>query len=122
MIGNSQWLEIYNRSYIKVQDVFAMMGGFINFSLLVFRFLVGYISRPNINDIFNEKYKYLDIDADSINKNQITKNYFNESSNILKRNNFKLAGQELSNYKSSQFNNFMVTKYFYFIFICIDYT
>jgi hypothetical protein len=101
MIGNSQWLEIYNRSYIKVQDIFAIMGGFINFSLIIIRFIVGYVSRPNIIDIFNENYKYLDVRSDNKNKYETTKNYFNESNNILRINKVKPSGQDLGNIKSN---------------------
>lgn len=113
IIGNSQWLEIYNISYIKVQDVFAMMGGFINFSLLVFRFLVEYVSRPDIIDIFNKKYKYLDYGDESINKlhKSITKKYNNRSNSNLKSNNdIQLEVYQQNNIKNSQFNNFMVRK------------
>jgi hypothetical protein len=59
IIQHSEWLEVYQREYIKVQDVFAMMGGFINFSLLVLRFLISYISKPQIIDIFNKNYRYV---------------------------------------------------------------
>jgi hypothetical protein len=56
----SDWIEIYERDYIKVQDTFAMMGGFINFSLILIRILNSYITRTHIVDIFNKNYCYLD--------------------------------------------------------------
>jgi hypothetical protein len=36
----TDWLEIYDRDYIKVQDILAMMGGFINFSIIILKFLL----------------------------------------------------------------------------------
>jgi hypothetical protein len=55
----SDWIEIYERDYIKVQDTFAMMGGFINFSLILLRMLNSYITRTQIVDIFNKNFCYL---------------------------------------------------------------
>jgi hypothetical protein len=55
----SDWIEIYERDYIKVQDTFAMMGGFINFSLIIIKYLNSYITRTQIVDIFSKNYCYL---------------------------------------------------------------
>jgi hypothetical protein len=55
----SDWMEVYERDYIKVQDTFAMMGGFVNFSLILIKYLNSYITRTQIVDIFNKNYCYL---------------------------------------------------------------
>jgi hypothetical protein len=55
----SDWMETYERDYIKVQDVFAMMGGFVNFSLIIIKFLNSYITSTQIVDIFNKSYCYI---------------------------------------------------------------
>jgi hypothetical protein len=55
----SDWMDVYEREYIKVQDTFAMMGGFVNFSLIVIKYLNSYITRTQIVDIFNKNYCYL---------------------------------------------------------------
>jgi hypothetical protein len=54
----SYWVENYNREYIKVQDVIAMMGGFVSFSLIVIKYVLAFITRPQIIDIFNSIYLY----------------------------------------------------------------
>jgi hypothetical protein len=55
----SDWIEVYDREYIKVQDTFAMMGGFVNFSLILIKYLNSYITRTQIVDIFNKSYCYV---------------------------------------------------------------
>ena len=54
----SDWLEVYDREYIKIQDILAMMGGFINFSLIVLKYFIYYITRTQIIDIFNNNYHF----------------------------------------------------------------
>jgi hypothetical protein len=58
LIGNSPWKEIYSRYYIKIQDVFAMMGGFLNALFIILKFVVEFSARPNLVDLFNKIYKY----------------------------------------------------------------
>jgi hypothetical protein len=38
-----------------------MMGGFLNISLNILSFLVKYISRPQLVDIFNREYKHISL-------------------------------------------------------------
>jgi hypothetical protein len=40
MLGNSKYVETYSRRYIKIQDIFAMMGGFLNASMIILKFFV----------------------------------------------------------------------------------
>jgi hypothetical protein len=65
LIGNSRWNEIYNREYIKIQDIFAMMGGFINIGMIVLRFVVYYTTRPKLVDLFNKTYRYLQVSSEN---------------------------------------------------------
>jgi hypothetical protein len=64
LIGNSRWNEIYNRNYIKIQDVFAQMGGFLNLGMILLRFIVYYATRPKLIDIFNTTYRYLETNSE----------------------------------------------------------
>jgi hypothetical protein len=66
LIGNSKYKEIYTRDYIKVQNVFALMGGFLNASMFILKFIVEYVERPKIIDIFNNIYKCVLIEEDKI--------------------------------------------------------
>jgi hypothetical protein len=63
LIGNSPWKEIYTRSYIKIQDVFAIMGGFLNASVIILKLIVDYIARPKLVNIFNKIYKFSNMDS-----------------------------------------------------------
>jgi hypothetical protein len=58
LMGNSEFTDTYTRNYLKIQEIFAMMGGFINAALLIGRTFVSYITRPDLVDIFNKKFKY----------------------------------------------------------------
>jgi hypothetical protein len=68
----SKWVEIYERDYIKVQDTFAMMGGFVNFSLIIIKYFNSYISRTQIVDIFNKNYCYLNTEGIGATKEKIS--------------------------------------------------
>ena len=59
-------MDIYERDYIKVQDTFAMMGGFINFSFIILKLLVKYVTKPRIIKTFNENYCYSNIKENQI--------------------------------------------------------
>ena len=73
LIANSRYKETYTRSYIKVQDVFAMMGGFLSAGLLIFRILVRIYMAPRIANIFNSIIKLEPIS----NKNSVSLKYQN---------------------------------------------
>jgi hypothetical protein len=83
LIGNSPWKEIYSRRYIKVQDVFAMMGGFLNFSLIFLRIIVEYVERPKLVDIFNNVFRF-DYKSQTL---QNLENDFRNSVNVFKSEN-----------------------------------
>jgi hypothetical protein len=59
----SDWIEVYERDYIKIQDTFAMMGGFIKFSLIIIKYLNSYIIHTQIVDIFNKTYCHLNTES-----------------------------------------------------------
>jgi hypothetical protein len=75
LVGNSRYKETYTRVYIKIQDIFAMMGGFINGALLILKFIVAYLRRPDLINLFNNISKYQPIES----KKQPTKINFGES-------------------------------------------
>lgn len=58
---NSKWRDVYNRSYIKIQGVFAFLGGFITLSLMLLRIINKHFIHPDIikvfYDNFSEKHK-----------------------------------------------------------------
>lgn len=62
LIGNSKYKDIFTRSYIKIQNIFALMGGFINAATLIFKYLIQYFCYPKLIDIFNNTYKYKALD------------------------------------------------------------
>lgn len=77
LIGNSRWNEIYNRQYIKIQDIFAMMGGFINIGMIILKYIVYYTTKPKLVDLFNRTYRYFKISLEkSENVNKMTLNTF----------------------------------------------
>lgn len=100
LIGNSPWKEIYTRYYVKIQDVFAMMGGFLNASIIILKFIVEYFSRPKLVDLFNNIYKYeqnvaceeikSQTNKYSVSNTKILKNYFVQPSSMLDLNSSKL--------------------------------
>lgn len=57
LIGYSRYKEIDTRSYLKVQDVFAMMEGFISAALLIFKIIVKLYLYPRLANIFNKIIK-----------------------------------------------------------------
>lgn len=104
LIGHSRWQEVYNRSYIKIQDAFAMMGGFLNISIVLLSYVVKYISRPKLVDIFNRKYKYIKIDDEKVLNGKYKKNHFSLTNNNLSKFNLK------NNSTTIQSNNFLVNQ------------
>lgn len=49
---NSSWLNVYKRKYIKIQEVFANIGGIINIINIIFKILCDYLVKPDILGIF----------------------------------------------------------------------
>lgn len=58
LIGYSRYRETYTRSYIKIQEVFAMMGGFLSLALFLLKTVVKKITFPSLVNIFNSIIKY----------------------------------------------------------------
>ncbi len=54
--GNQSFMYVYKRIYIKIQNIFALMGGFISFSLIIMRFAIKYLTQPEFVNIFNKIY------------------------------------------------------------------
>jgi hypothetical protein len=72
----SDWVDVYERDYIKLQGIFAMMGGFINFSLIVLRLTMTFVTKTQIVDIFNKTYFHCDFEernTKKLNDSQILK-------------------------------------------------
>jgi hypothetical protein len=107
LIGNSPWKEIYSRYYIKIQDIFAMMGGFLNASIIILKFVVEFTVRPKLVDIFNKIYKYEVSDLyknlktqsvkDLVSNSTIMKNNFLEPSILQDFNNSRLKISQCDN-------------------------
>jgi len=66
ILGNGKYKDVFTRSYIKVQNIFALMGGFINATMIIFRLIIKYFIYPKIIDIFNFIYKYKNIDEKKV--------------------------------------------------------
>jgi hypothetical protein len=78
--------EAYYRSYIKVQGVFAYIGGFISSLKLLFLFLNRYITFPDILQLYFKKTRPLEfkpLNDTFIEKSSNTNNFFN-SDNITR--------------------------------------
>ena len=112
LIGYSRYKETYTRSYIKVQDVFAMMGGFMSAAHLIFRILVRIYVTPRIENIFNSIIKLEPIS----NKDLVSLNYQNlrekGKSNFItntsmKNQNISENNQNLYNTELSKCNNYV---------------
>lgn len=59
---NSSWSNVYKRSYVKVQQIFANIGGIIAIIEIVLRIICNYLVEPDLQRIFYNQ----------INKNKIT--------------------------------------------------
>ncbi len=73
LIGNAKYKDSYTRNYIKVQNVFALMGGFINAALLIMRLGVKYLIYPKLIDIFNVIYKFKTFEENQMKVNKTNK-------------------------------------------------
>ncbi len=88
LIGNLPWKEIYYRRYIKIQDIFAMMGGFVKASLMILGFIVEFVTKPKIVDLFNKNYKYQANEVKDAHINQKIQSLKNLNYSDIMQNNF----------------------------------
>ncbi len=56
MFINSKWRDVYKRSYIKIQGVFAYIGGFISLSLQILGLVCEYFIHTDLLKLFSDKY------------------------------------------------------------------
>jgi len=56
MFVNSKWKDIYSRDYIKIQGVFAFIGGFINISQIILRTFCSFLIYPDILKVFYDQF------------------------------------------------------------------
>jgi hypothetical protein len=66
MFVNSKWRDVYKRNYIKIQGVFAYIGGFISLSKNMLALICEFLTFPDILNIFTDKY--FPKDKKSVNK------------------------------------------------------
>jgi hypothetical protein len=84
LFANSLYKDVYNRQYIKIQGVFAYIGGFINIFLLITRAINLYLNQPMILKLFSDVLTNTNIEkSDKFNK--IARKFFQENDII---NNF----------------------------------
>jgi hypothetical protein len=57
MYRNSKWREIYKRTYIKIQGVFALIGGFLSLITIILKLVCRETINPDILHLFYQKYK-----------------------------------------------------------------
>jgi hypothetical protein len=87
---NSKLRDVYNRSYIKIQGVFALIGGLLNIFNKTLIFICSYIVYPDILKVFYEKFKSKQ-KKENFNNNfanfesQINLNCISKISNPLKK-------------------------------------
>lgn len=58
MFVNSRWKEVYKRNYIKIQGIFAYIGGLISISMKILQILCSYLIFPDILKLFDEKFSH----------------------------------------------------------------
>ena len=68
---NNMWEDTYKRSYIKVQGVFAFIGGFLSLSIIILKFVCNSLIFPDIIHIFTLQYKGKSRDDINISKSEI---------------------------------------------------
>lgn len=66
LLVNGKYKDVYTRNYIKVQNVFALMGGFINAAMIILKLLVRYLCYPKLIDIFNVIYKHKSLNEEQV--------------------------------------------------------
>jgi hypothetical protein len=114
---NSKLRDVYNRSYIKIQGVFALIGGLLTVFNKALDFICSYFVYPDIIQVFYEKYKSKE-KKENFNSNfpnfesQINlNNYINNNSKLpnslnidknLNINTFKYTEQTNENTKFSE--------------------
>ncbi len=83
LMGMEKYKDVYKRDYIMIQNVFALMGGFVNGARLILMALVQYVTTPDIVNIFNSLYKYNPINIaenKKLNNNvKLAKSFQNQS-------------------------------------------
>jgi len=65
LMGNYKYKEVYRRDYIKIQNIFALMGGFVTATVIIMRFIIAFTSRPSLVDIFNKIFRHFEFINDS---------------------------------------------------------
>lgn len=104
LIGNSRYREIYTRTYIKVQDVFAMMGGFISAAIIILREFTRFLVKPNIVDLFNSLLKYDHLET-KINPDYKDFQFFNPKVNNVYVSKIKQEKVNQRSFNESVFSN-----------------
>ncbi len=105
MMGNAKYKDVYKRDYIMIQNVFALMGGFVNGARLILMALVQYATTPDIVNIFNSIYKYNPVKITG--NNQLNKNNKSAKVNESPKQNPNQSGQPLTNKNPISENKFI---------------
>jgi hypothetical protein len=58
MFVTSRWKEVYNRSYIKLQGIFAYTGALMHVFLVGFKVIVSYTAFPEIHTLFYNNFNF----------------------------------------------------------------
>jgi hypothetical protein len=56
MFVNSNWRDLYKRSYLNIQGVFAYTGGFVSLSKNILGIICEFLAYPDILKLFSDKY------------------------------------------------------------------
>jgi len=94
-------LDNYNRSYIKVQGVFAYIGGFLTTLKILCTFVNSYLNRPEVVNIFD---LVVNKKLSATHQNYILRLNFNDSKSPLSLMNNYLTPQNLHKSQDSKFN------------------
>lgn len=102
---NSQWANTFRRRYIKVQEIFANIGGIVNLIAIFFKIICDYLVKPEILSIFFDQINKSHLHTSEKNKSfkeindaKITNSNF--VTNLIK--NFNKSNLEMNQLKNNQ--------------------
>lgn len=94
---NSSWSNLYKRNYVKVQQIFANIGGIIAIIEIILRIICNYLVDPDLQRIFynqlnqskTSNHEKINLTLEKTNTNPTKGDNFINNNNNLKDNNIK---------------------------------
>lgn len=83
---NSQWASIYKRRYIKIQEVFANIGGIVNLVAIILRIVCDFLVKPDIMAIFFNQINKSHLSTENSKSNNLDHGEKNDIPKIMTNN------------------------------------